>query len=87
VDVQTHVFLTSALVGGEWSALRPGRFTPCTYWIGGWVGPKAGLNDMEKKKFLTPPGLELPPLGRQASSQSLYRLSYPGSRPEILCKL
>jgi hypothetical protein len=28
VDVQIHIFLTSALVGGEWSASRPGRFTP-----------------------------------------------------------
>jgi hypothetical protein len=28
VDVQIHIFLTSAPVGGEWSALRPGRFTP-----------------------------------------------------------
>jgi hypothetical protein len=28
VDVQTHIFSTSALVGGEWSAARPGRFTP-----------------------------------------------------------
>jgi hypothetical protein len=28
VDVQIHTFLTSALVGGEWSATRPGRFTP-----------------------------------------------------------
>jgi hypothetical protein len=28
---------------------------------------------------LTVPGLELRPLGRPASSQSLYRLSYPGS--------
>jgi hypothetical protein len=27
VDVQTHVFLTSALVGGEVSASFPGRFT------------------------------------------------------------
>jgi hypothetical protein len=39
-------FLTSALVGGEWSAFRPGRFTPGeiaprTQWIGGWVGPQA----------------------------------------------
>jgi hypothetical protein len=43
----------SALVGGEWSASRPGRFTPgerapSTYWIGGWEGPRAGLDDMEK---------------------------------------
>jgi hypothetical protein len=28
VDVQTHVFLTSALVGGQWSASRPGHTTP-----------------------------------------------------------
>jgi hypothetical protein len=27
VDVQTHVFLTSALIG-EWSGTRLGRFTP-----------------------------------------------------------
>jgi hypothetical protein len=46
-------FFTLALVGGEWSASRPGRFTPGeiapgTYWIGGWVGPRTGLDDMEK---------------------------------------
>jgi hypothetical protein len=28
VDVQIHIFLTSALLGGEWSTSRPGRFTP-----------------------------------------------------------
>jgi hypothetical protein len=28
VDVEIHIFLTSALVGGERSASRPGRFTP-----------------------------------------------------------
>jgi hypothetical protein len=37
VDVQIHIFLTLVLVGGEWSASRPGRFTPSTHWIGGWV--------------------------------------------------
>jgi hypothetical protein len=26
VDVQIHVFLTSTLIGGEWSASRSGRF-------------------------------------------------------------
>jgi hypothetical protein len=44
------------------------------------VGPRAGLDYVEKRKFLTPPGLELRPLGRPASSQSLYRLDYRGSR-------
>jgi hypothetical protein len=33
----------------------------------------------EKRKFFTLPGLELRPLGRQARSQALYRLRYPGS--------
>jgi hypothetical protein len=47
VDVYTHVFLTSALVGDEWSASCFGRFTPGTHWKRGWVGPRAGLDDME----------------------------------------
>jgi hypothetical protein len=52
-DVWIHIFLTSALVGGEWSASRPGRFIPTervpgTHWIGGWVDPRAGLDDVEK---------------------------------------
>jgi hypothetical protein len=38
------------------------------------VGPRAGLDDVEKKKFLTLPGLELRPLGRPTRSQSLSRL-------------
>jgi hypothetical protein len=51
-DVYTQVCLTSALVGGKWSASCPGRFTPeerapGTHWIGGWVHPRAGL-DTEK---------------------------------------
>jgi hypothetical protein len=61
-----------------WSASRPGSINPegapGTHWIGGWVGPRAGLDDVKKKKFLTLPGFELRPLGRPARSQSLYRL-------------
>jgi hypothetical protein len=84
VDVYIHIFLTSSLLAGEWSASRPGRFTPRerapgTHWIGGWVNPRTGLDDVEKRKFLNIPGLELRPLGRPARSQSLYRLRYPGS--------
>jgi hypothetical protein len=80
VDVQTHIFLTAALVGGEWSASRPGRFTAKegalgTHWIGGWAGHRADLDNMEKRKFLTLPVLELRPLRRPARSQSLCRLS------------
>ena len=31
VEVQLYLFLTSALVGGEWSASRSGRFTTHPY--------------------------------------------------------
>jgi hypothetical protein len=84
VDIQIYFLLTSALFGGEWSASRPSRFTPGerapgTHWIGCWVDPRASLDDVEKRKLLFLPGLELQPLGRPARSQSLYRLSYPGS--------
>jgi hypothetical protein len=53
MDVYIHIFLTSALVGDEWSASRPCRFTPRkrapgTHLIGGWVDRRAGLDDMEK---------------------------------------
>jgi hypothetical protein len=80
VDVQIHIFLTSALAGVEWSASRPGRITPGTPWTRGWVDPRAGLDDVKKKEFLTLPGLELRPLGAldsPARSESLYRLLYP----------
>jgi hypothetical protein len=73
VDVYIHIFLTSALAGGEWSASRPGRFTPAetapgTDWIGGWVDPRPGLDDVENRKFSTLPGLELRPLSRSSRS-------------------
>jgi hypothetical protein len=46
--------LTSALDGGEWSASRPGRFTPRerdpgTHWTGGWVSPRAVLDAVKSK--------------------------------------
>jgi hypothetical protein len=43
------------------------------------VDPRTGLDDVEKRKFLTLSRLELRPLGHPARSQSLYRLRYPGS--------
>jgi hypothetical protein len=35
------------------------------------VDPRTGLDDLEKRKFLTLQGLELRPLGRPARSQSI----------------
>jgi hypothetical protein len=51
-----HILLTSALAGSEWSASRPGHFipqeiAPGTHWIGGWLGHRDGLDDMEKRTF------------------------------------
>jgi hypothetical protein len=65
-----------SIVGGERSASSPGRITteeikPGILWIGGWVGPRTFLDDVEKRKFLTLSGLELQPLCRPARSQSL----------------
>jgi hypothetical protein len=61
VDVYVHTFLTTALAKGEWSASLHGPFTPRervpgTHWIGGWVDPRAGLDDMEK--ILDPTGTQ-----------------------------
>jgi hypothetical protein len=65
VVVYSHIFLTLALVEGEQSASRPGRFTPeerapGIHWIGGWANPRAGL--------------ELRLFSRPARSQSLSRI-------------
>jgi hypothetical protein len=59
------LFLTSALDGGDWSASRPGHFTPGerfpgNHWIGGCVGRRAGLDAVEEKN-LALPGVETGP--------------------------
>jgi hypothetical protein len=51
--------LTSALDGGEWSASHPDHFTsreraPGTHWIGGWVGTRAILDMVVKRKIPSP---------------------------------
>jgi hypothetical protein len=68
------LLLTSSLNGGEWSALRPGHFTPekiapRTHWIGDGVGPTAG--PMENRNTFTLLGIEPRPPTR---NRSLYRL-------------
>jgi hypothetical protein len=55
VEIQHHAFLTSALDGDELSASRPGHFTlreraPGTHCTEGWVGPRAGMDAMVKRK-------------------------------------
>jgi hypothetical protein len=40
------------------------------------MGSRTGPDEVNSKKILPLPGLELRPLGRPARSQSLYRLRY-----------
>jgi hypothetical protein len=79
-------FLTSALDGGEWSASRPGRFTPeerapDTHWLGHQVGPKSRSGNWGKKK-LTLQGIEPQYPGCPTRSVATI-LSYPSSLPII----
>jgi hypothetical protein len=53
--IENILLLHYELVGGKWSAPRSSRFIPGeaatgTYWIGGWVGPRAGLDDIVRKR-------------------------------------
>ena len=50
------------------------RERPGTHCIGGWVGPRAGLDGCGKSR--PPPGIRSP--DRPARRESLYRLSYSG---------
>jgi hypothetical protein len=82
VDIYIPVFFASALVGGVVSfaprPLYPGERALGTHWIGGWMGPGSGLDDVERRKILPPPGLELRHIS-SARSKSPYQLRYPGS--------
>jgi hypothetical protein len=64
LNIWIYVFLTSALVACEWSASRLHRCTPedrspAIHCIGSWVGPRVGLDDVEKRIFFTLQRLEL----------------------------
>jgi hypothetical protein len=59
VEAKLHTFLTWVLDGSEWSASHLSHFTtgeraPSTHWIGGWVGPRGGVDALMKRKILCP---------------------------------
>jgi hypothetical protein len=69
-----HVFLTSALVGGEWSVSCPGHFilgerAPQYPFDRKLSGPRKPVCDVEKRKILTLPGFKLQTLGRRSRSE------------------
>jgi hypothetical protein len=72
-----HIFFTSALVGGDWSASRPCHFipretAPRTHLLGGWLNPRTGLDNMENREFFILLGPERRHLGRPARSHSSH---------------
>jgi hypothetical protein len=82
------VFLTSALDEGGWLASRHGCFTlrervSGTHWTESWVGPKTGLDDMEKRKFLTLPRLKFHPLVVQPVARRYTKCTNPA--PHSTC--
>jgi hypothetical protein len=61
------------------AALSPEEGSSDASLIGGSVGPRAVLDDVEERTLVTLPGLELRSLCRPARSQALYRLRYRGT--------
>jgi len=57
------------------AALPPGERAHDTHWIGGSLGPRAGLDTVSKRKIPSPRGgIEPRSSHRPARSQSLFRL-------------
>jgi hypothetical protein len=48
MDIWIHIFLTWAQAEDEWSVQAPTALPPGTHYIGGWVDPRTGLDDVEK---------------------------------------
>jgi len=75
VEVQLHAILTSPPDGGEWSASCPAHFilrerASGTHLLGGWVGLRASLNLVVKRKAPAPAGNQT--AVNQSTAQSLY---------------
>jgi hypothetical protein len=68
VDVLIHLFD----VGTRWNLmisftpppLFPREIASGTHWLRRYVGPRTGMDDMERRKILPLQGLEVQPLGR-----------------------
>jgi hypothetical protein len=67
------------------TALPPAERAPCTNLLGGWMGLTAGLDNVERRIFLTLPRLEIWSLCNSSCSQSLYRLRYRSSSSPVHC--
>jgi hypothetical protein len=84
VKVLIQNFLTSAQVGDEWSASRPGSFTPeerasVTHWIGGWVGPDPVWTTWRRENSRPYRNSNSDPSVVQVVASRYTYLRYPGS--------
>jgi hypothetical protein len=67
--------------------LYPGERAPGTHWIGGWVGHRNGLYDMEKRKFLTLPGLDSDLLVVQPVASRYTNYAIPGYINQVILSI
>jgi hypothetical protein len=91
VDVQIQVFLTSALVGGEWLDSRIGRFTPgvkasLTYWIGGSVDLRTGLIKWKEEKYCPYPDSNSEPSAFQPVASRYTDCAIPTLESCLICE-
>jgi hypothetical protein len=78
VDVEIHISLTPALIGGEWAlpaGLPPGEEAP-QYPLERLSGPQSRCGQYGDVTILEPTGTRSLPLDYPARSQSLYRPRY-----------
>jgi hypothetical protein len=62
--------------------LYPGERHSGTHWMGGWMVPRAGLDDVEKRKFLNLPRLEI----RSLSQKKIKIIIVFVKRQAVLCE-
>jgi hypothetical protein len=58
-----------------------------THWTRGWVDLRARLDDLEKRKFLTLPGLELRPLSHPARSFSIPSFFFVADKNSVVLSM
>jgi hypothetical protein len=65
--ISTPQFFISAVDGGEWSASCPFHFIPRenappphNHWTGGWVGPRANKDAVERRQILDCISINIP---------------------------
>jgi hypothetical protein len=64
-------------------ALAPGKLSTGTQWIGGSVGPGAGMDTVEKRKILPLPVIEPRPFSPQSITTNAGQKIYIGTHSHL----